>query len=665
MLSSKGYRIPIQNNEKHMKKLTLYSEVKQDYPGPRPKIICYKRSKEFLYVPRYYGIQYIGKPTSKAKEEIVSIDVRFKGDLRDYQKDIIEKTLENFKSGPKGGIWSLSTGVGKCLGFNTPVLMYNGIIKMVQDIKIGEKIMGDDNTPRTVKTLARGKEKMYEIKSCNGESYTVNESHVLSLKCTKTRKVVDIALKDFLLRKDKETLKGYRVAIDFPEIQVYIDPYTFGFQLNRGYIPYIYRCNSKQNRLKLLAGILDNIGHSFDDCIFINQNNKDIEFVVRSLGLACISKKGRTIIKGKTSIIPCLILKMKDSDENVLEYNFEVIPKKIDNYYGFEIDGNRRFVLGDLTVTHNTVIALNLITQIKVKTIIIVHKQILMDQWKERIQQFIPEASIGTIQGPVVDTQDKHIVVAMVQSLTRKEYPPHIFKEFGLLCVDECHTICSKTFSEALFMIQTKYRLGLSATPTRKDGFDKIFYYHIGPTIATIQKTVIKPTIENFFVPDTIEVAVHMTSFGKMNLPRLITDLAANEERNRFIIDTIHNVIEKEDRKMLVFSDRVGQCKALKNMFGVDGKTSGVFIGKNKKEQNAEALECDVIFATYGICKEGFDCPSLDTLLFATPKSDVVQAVGRILRQKNKYEPLVLDIVDKQLKGQWYCRKKFYNTFKN
>lgn len=421
-LTSKGYKIPIKGNENHMKKLTLYSEVENVVPGPKPKIICYKRSKEFLYLPRYYGILNIGEIVPTKKEEITPINVSFQGTLRDYQKDIIEKTLENFNTGPKGGTWSIFTGGGKT--------------------------------------------------SC----------------------------------------------------------------------------------------------------------------------------------------------------------------------------------------------ALYMITKMNVKTIIIVHKQILLDQWKERIQQFIPEASIGIIQGPTIDVEDKDIVIAMVQSLTRKEYPRGLFRTFGFLIVDEVHTICSKTFSEALFMIQTKYRLGLSATPKRKDGFDKIFYYHLGPTIVSIHKTILKPSIRYLFTDTTIPVL--MTSFGKMNLPKFITDLSKDSDRNLFIIDTIHDIMTEENRKMLVFSDRVEQCKTLNNLFSVPNKTSNTFIGKMTKEEKDQALLCDVIFATYGICKEGFDCPSLDTLLFATPKSDVIQAVGRILRKKNNYEPLVIDIVDKQLKGQWYCRKKFYNTFK-
>ena len=143
-----------------------------------------------------------------------------------------------------------------------------------------------------------------------------------------------------------------------------------------------------------------------------------------------------------------------------------------------------------------------------VKTIIIVHKQVLLDQWKERIEQFISGAKVGLIQGPTIDVEGKDIVLAMVQSLTRKEYPKGLFACFGMMIVDELHCICSQTFSEALFMIQTRYRLGLSATPKRKDGFDKVFLYHMGPTIVELHSNLIEPEIKFFFTPEMKDVEV-------------------------------------------------------------------------------------------------------------------------------------------------------------
>lgn len=105
-----------------------------------------------------------------------------------------------------------------------------------------------------------------------------------------------------------------------------------------------------------------------------------------------------------------------------------------------------------------TVISLYIITLIKMKTLIVVHKTFLMDQWIDRIKQFIPDAKIGIIRQNKVDVENKDIVIAMLQSLTtrKNKYPTYIFDDFHFLIIDECHHICSKTFSEAFFQIGTK-----------------------------------------------------------------------------------------------------------------------------------------------------------------------------------------------------------------
>ena len=122
-----------------------------------------------------------------------------------------------------------------------------------------------------------------------------------------------------------------------------------------------------------------------------------------------------------------------------------------------------------------TVCALHIISRLSKKTLVIVHKDFLMQQWKERIQEFLPEARIGKIQGPVVDIEDKDIVIGMLQTLSMKALDPCIFESFGLTVVDETHHMGAEVFSNALFTIVTKHMLGLSATMKRKDGLTKIF----------------------------------------------------------------------------------------------------------------------------------------------------------------------------------------------
>ena len=130
-----------------------------------------------------------------------------------------------------------------------------------------------------------------------------------------------------------------------------------------------------------------------------------------------------------------------------------------------------------------TVIALNLIAKLKKKTLIIVHKEFLIDQWIERIEQFLPNARVGRLQGSKIDINNKDIVLGMLQSVSMKEFPEDTFKSFGFTVVDEAHHIAAEVFSRALPKINTKYSLGLSATPTRKDGLTKVFLWYLGPMI--------------------------------------------------------------------------------------------------------------------------------------------------------------------------------------
>ena len=140
-----------------------------------------------MYVPRFYGLENYGEPDENRLSEGKDINLNFKGGLRDIQKPIVKKYLKHAKIN-NCGLIEIYCGAGKCLGIDTPVLMYDGSIKLVQDIKIGEKLMGDDSTSREVLTLARGSEMMYKISSDKSDTYIVNESHILSLKCVRTYK---------------------------------------------------------------------------------------------------------------------------------------------------------------------------------------------------------------------------------------------------------------------------------------------------------------------------------------------------------------------------------------------------------------------------------------------------------------------------------------------
>jgi superfamily II DNA or RNA helicase len=228
--------------------------------------------------------------------------------------------------------------------------------------------------------------------------------------------------------------------------------------------------------------------------------------------------------------------------------------------------------------------------------------------------------------------------------------------------VHNCHHIGSKTFSSIFFKVQTKYMLGLSATPERKDGLSKVIYWFLGPQIVDIKRDLNKPKI-NFVISDPEGLTEKFNKLGKVNNPTMITDLTLHESRNKLIVDTIKKYL-LENRKILVLSDRRAHCEYIHSQLEKEKLSSGVYLGGMNTDSRAISVDCSVIVGTYQASGEGFDVPELDTLIMATPKSDVQQAVGRILRQKNKNDPIVIDIVDpfSIFKGQYQKRKKYYKS---
>jgi len=308
-----------------------------------------------------------------------------------------------------------------------------------------------------------------------------------------------------------------------------------------------------------------------------------------------------------------------------------------------------------------TVVALKLISLLQVKTLVVVHADFLLDQWKARIKQYLPTARIGIIKQELCEIENTDIVIGMIQTIIKRDYPKGTFDSFGMLQIDESHHIASRTFSSLFYKVQPKYVLGLSATPERKDGLSKVLYWFLGPQIITIKRETGKPKIK-FVFNDTEGYLEKFNRLGKVSIPEMITDLTLKKERNDFIIEKIKELL-KENRKILVLSERREQCEYFNN--NLKGFTStGLYLGGMKTVDRETSTTCSIIIGTYQAAGEGFDVAELDTLILATPKSDVQQAVGRILRQKNVNEPLVIDIVDSFsiFKGQYYKRRKFYKS---
>ena len=873
-LTNKGYIIIKEEyTDVEIKKIkstlnvTPYSPYQSKF-SPPPSFPIYQESIRKLYLPRYWALENLGVPEKFNINSGTNIDIKFNGSLRPVQQEAVSAFMNNCYPDYGGGILCLQCGGGKCLAKNTKVIMYDGTIKMIQDVKIGDQLMGDDSTPRNVINLGKGREMMYDIVSTNGDIYTVNESHILSLKCIankdkyKKGEIYDISLKDYMNLPDSYhnssgPLLGYCVDVDFPYKEVNIDPYILGYWLgnrsetsndlfkmlekynlvNNKHIPHIYKCNSRKIRLHLLAGIIDSITTTSNNNKYdIIQNNEklldDIIYLARSLGFSCSKKEEIKkeineeiyykicIYGGKLEIIPvkCETKKIQalKVTDNALTTRIKVVPKGIDYYYGVELDGNHRYLLGSFTVTHNTVIGLNIISQLKKKALIIVHKEFLLNQWIERIKMFLPDAQIGRIQAKTFDIVGKDIVIAMLQSLSMKKFEDDAFSSFGTAITDECfvgstllktekglfkieelynmwinkielpliysynieknvielkkmcyawqkqnccliestinnfkikstpnhkfltnngyreinnlnkydnvlctcnnnnvynryiekkipiltntefvydievednhnfiiadinnngvivsncHHISSEVFSRALPKVSFKYTLGLTATPNRADGLQKVFEWFLGPIVYKGKKDKQHNVfIKIFNIEDTNETYCKLEK-GYDDKPvtaRMINNVANYIPRTNVIISIIQQVMSEPERKMILLSDRRDHLKTFYTRLTELGYDVGYYIGGMKQKDLDISETKPIILGTFSMSSEALDIPELNTLFMTTPKSNIEQSVGRILRKTHNVRPLIIDIKDDfvPFKNQANKRKTFYKKCK-
>lgn len=737
-LGTKGYTIykeclESQDNRFIRDSLTVRPHIPKS-PIQPPAFPVYRENASKIYVPKYFGIEHFGAPEGYRIGDGDNISVNFVGSLRDYQVNIVNAYMNTtVHSYGGGGLLDIPCGFGKCHGRDTKIMMYDGSVKMVQDINIGDQLMGDDSKPRNVLSLARGREKLYKVTPKKGNSYIVNESHILSLKCSseysKTQKkdtVVDISVKEWLTLPESYrgrggVLYGYRVPVSFNHKDVTLDPYILGLWLGDGnsrttsittanaearimkirrhdmnniecalstdigksnsmfsllrdmnlitnkHIPSQYKYNSRGIQLQVLAGLIDADGHLREKGYDIIQKDEqlldDIIFIARSLGFAAYKQECRKSCLYKTNIhghgiedIPVKV-KRKISCEawqqckDVLRTRIVVTPHEEEgDYYGFTLDGNHRYLLGDFQVTHNTAMALNIISRLSRKTLVIVHKGFLLNQWVERIAEFLPSARVGTIQGQVIDIKDKDIVIGMLQSLSMKEYPDDMFSSFGLTVVDECHHISSEVFSRSLSKIVTRYTLGLSATMDRKDGLTHVFKMFLGDVAFKMERD----TEDNVFVkcikyvskdPDFEEVVLDYR--GNPQYSSMITKICDYNHRTEFILKVLVDELrEKPDQQIMILGQNKSILKYIHD--AIEHRmiaTVGYYVGGMKDEALKSSEDKKVVVATYAMAAEGLDIKTLSTLFLVTPRTDITQAVGRILRVKHE-RPLVVDFCD-------------------
>jgi superfamily II DNA or RNA helicase len=338
-----------------------------------------------------------------------------------------------------------------------------------------------------------------------------------------------------------------------------------------------------------------------------------------------------------------------------LGFIFSAILKGYQQQAANEILGRDFGVLQAPTGSGKTVMALSIIAARRQPCLIIVHSKELMDQWIERIEQFlgIPHNEIGIIGNGKMNIGER-ITVGIINSI----YPVagEIKNHFGHVVVDECHRCPSRTFTEAVTAFDCKYMLGLSATPYRRDGLTKLIGWHLGRKIEVRQADLTEADIIR-----NVEVIVRETAFvtdfdASEEYSQMLSELTLDNSRNRLIVGDIMNEASNGGGVCLVLSDRKEHCHALQDMLSKQGLSADVLTGSvcnGERKAIVERLNSGgvkVLIATGQLIGEGFDCKGLSTLLMACPvkfSGRLIQYLGRVLRPApGKEKAMVYDYVD-------------------
>ena len=789
-----------QLKRKIAKNLAVRPKKTQYDPEPKLKyVFASNRQDDAIYLPLGQHTEYLDD-FPHLIDEYPRTDLEFAFELytaetdpkdrgRD-QKTVARQAINRLKS-HKTVFVSCFTGYGKCLAPGTEVLMFDGSKKIVENISVGDVLMGDDSTPRNVMSVCSGEEQMYEIVPAKGESFCVNESHILSLKasgqgriqyvpkrdrhivhwfdgekCTSQSfvsreeavklsakvsviDVFDIEVRDYIKLHDqaKHILKCYWAPVEYAERPTSIEPRLLGIWLGDGtsadttvttvddeimtyleeyakrhdlkyevvydlecvplcelrgktgrgsshtnhllsamkelnlignkHIPLVYKANSRRVRLELLAGLIDTDGYYSRGCYEITQKNKclayDIQDICRSLGFACFvypttkscTYKGekreglyyRVSFSGVGLEEIPVLLKRKRGEarrqaKDPLVVGFKIVPKEVGIYHGFEIDGNRRFLLGSHMVTHNTTLGTYLMCWSKLKTIVMVHNDTLKGQWRDEITKFTGgQARVQIIQGRKPLDPDADVYIVGVQKAKTLEREDLI--DIGMVIVDEAHICTSTAFTKSLLRFQPMYLVGLSATPDRVDGLHSLLYLYFGSSKEFIVREEVKDfTVVKYQTNYKPEVSYTVVR-GKTTLAwtNMMTSLSVIEKRWKEIAEL---ALAHPDNKIIVLCDRQSLAENIYKYLIEKGDSAELLIGNKKKwDRTKRVLVAGVKKGGVGLNDE-----SLDMLILAADMKDVRQCEGRIRTTGNT----VYDIVDdySTLENHWNKRERWY-----
>lgn len=318
-----------------------------------------------------------------------------------------------------------------------------------------------------------------------------------------------------------------------------------------------------------------------------------------------------------------------------------------------------------------TVMGLEMVRRLGRKCLVLVHKSFLVDQWVERASTFLPNAKVGLWQRDQIPDGSEDIVIGMVQSVInpKRDYSEDVYSMFGVIVADETHRYAAPLWQEAISRFGAAYRIGLTATPERKDGLHEVFYSHIGPIAYWMEGHKRVPSIWKITTSVYYRPSEYALYDGRVNTSKLVTMISKERERTERMVGFALRALSS-GRKVLILSERVAHtkemCELLKTQLEGSDLYADLYIGGMKQEAREQASKADVICGTYAMAQEGLDIPRLDTLVLATPKTSITQSVGRILRDSpDKKDPIVVDFVDERitiLNSYWGARMTRYNS---
>ena len=304
--------------------------------------------------------------------------------------------------------------------------------------------------------------------------------------------------------------------------------------------------------------------------------------------------------------------------------------------------------------TGKTMMAIKVACELGVKTGVLVHKNFLIGQWKERIEGFAPGARVGVVQQ--ARNEDGDFVIMSMKSVMSRNYN---LPEFGLLIVDEVHHVPSKSFVQALLKIRACYTLGLTATPKRKDGLESLIYDTLGPVSFAV-KAPPNPGVQ----VSIVSYSGRLPTMPGAHMARMISLLVADVERNRLLVKLAKLMkVDREAGKGLLLSDRVVHLQELHRMMPA-GLSQIVCGAVNTTEQGGVTFDQFLTLSTYGLLSEAVDCDA-DFIILATPRSDVEQSTGRAIRGRSTRVPVIIDVNDvsnDKLRSMCRNRRGFYQS---